>query len=152
MSFQTPLRYCSPFWLTETWVFPTQGGRGCPPVPSLFSLRELIALDDFANAFPQSCPSSSPVPVKHTKTSAEQALPQRLPQADPARWTLVPDAYAGTRRAEAACWKAIAQVAKANPGGRRWQRQLRPLITRRHQPRGGHGARAPREGSPRPPV
>lgn len=113
-------------------------------MPSLFSLRELIAFDNFVNAFPQCCPSSSPVPVKHTKS-------QRRASTSPETHTGRPGQVgSGPRSAGAAGWEAISQVAKANPWGRRWQGQLRPLVPRRHQPRGGHDVQAPRDGSPRP--
>lgn len=72
-------------------MLPTQGGGGCPPVPSLFRLRESIAPDSFAGAFPQYCPSSSPVPAKRTKSRrGASADPERPRQADPARWAQAP--------------------------------------------------------------
>lgn len=65
-------------------------------MPSLFSLRESIAPDSFADAFPQNCPSSSPVPAKRTKSQrGARTDPERPRQADPARWAQAPAAYAG---------------------------------------------------------
>lgn len=50
--FNPPLLSYSPILATETWVFSTQGGKGCPPGPSLFSLREVISPVPFHSAVP----------------------------------------------------------------------------------------------------